>query len=502
MKFLKIILSRAAIISVLMLLQIAFFVAVIWNFHVYYWYFYIVLIILQIIIYIKINNKDIHPAQQILWISLLMVIPIVGLSLYLLFGENRYSSKNKKRFIKINDKRNKYLTQRQQDVEHAYLGQSNFIFNTLKYPCYNNTKTQYFAQGETFFESLKIDLQNAKKFIFLEFYIIDRGALWDEIYAILKQKIAQGVEVKLIYDDLGTIYKIPSNFYKKLNKEGFDCIPFNRYYPFLTVLHNNRDHCKIMIIDGKVAYTGGVNLADEYVNRKKKMKFHWKDGGMRMEGDAAESLTISFLTIYESYNKKPNYSKYLSKENESEFSDGVVQPFVTGPKPFYKENYALYIYLNLINEAKKSIYITTPYLIPDFQLANALTSAVKRGVDVRIVVPGSPDKKIIYLMTKTNCLKLMEDGIKVYTVPGTFVHTKSILADGNVGIIGTMNFDYRSFIHNFECGVWQTQTKALQELGEDYDNMFKLPPATKKDFKINFFTRSLANIMKVLSPLF
>ncbi len=500
MRFIKSIFSRATVISLLIIFQIAVLFMFIFNLTNYTWIYLTILPLFTIIAYIRINNKKLNPTQQILWITLLIVFPLLGLILYCIFGETRLLRREKKAFKNIYEKNKKYTSVTNLHLPD-YQGQSDYLFNTLGFPAFNNTSTRYFSSGEKFFEQLIVDLKSAKQFIFLEFYIINNGIMWNTILDNLVQKVKEGVKVKIVYDDIGTIANSSSRYPKTLRNKGIDCKIFNKYNLLTTVSHNNRDHRKIMIIDGKIAYTGGINISDEYIN-KDNNHHYWKDTAERIEGNAVQNFTLSFLNIYELSGGIADYDKYLAI-NHNQPQDGFVQPFVTGPMPFYNDTHAINILLNLINQAKKKLYIVTPYFIPDYQIMNALIVAQNRGVDVRMIIAHIPDKKIVYLITRANCVELIKNGIKVCRYKNAFVHAKSVLVDDEVGLIGSINFDFRSFVHNFECGIWQYKTNALKELKEDCEDMFNTHGYIEiKDLKVNFFEKTIANIFKVLYSIF
>lgn len=500
MRFIKLLFSRATIISLVIILQVAAFTMLFLDIHKFNWTYSLVLLLLELIVYIRIINKKMNPSQQVLWITLVIALPVLGLCLYLIFGETRFLRHEKKMFKKLNQKNAKFSKTKNLQLPD-FQGQSDYLFNSLNHPAFDNTQTKYFNSGETFFKAMLDDVKNAKHFILLEFYIINSGKMWNQLLELCIAKAKQGVEVKLLYDDIGTINNLSSRKPKQLQKLGIDCKIFNKYNFLTTIAHNNRDHRKIIVVDGKIAYTGGINISDEYININK--SYYWKDSAIRLEGEAVKSFTKSFLNMFEiSGGIIEGYEKYLEVQT-THVKDGYVQPFATGPLPFYSDTHTINILLNLINQARKKIYISTPYFVPDYQIMNALLIAHKRGVDVRIIIPGVPDKKIVYLITRANCAELVKQGIKVTRYKDAFVHAKSLLVDDEVGIIGSINFDFRSFVHNFECGVWQYKTNALQQLKKDYEEMFAEHGYIEvKDLKINFFERTIANILKVLYSIF
>ena len=305
-----------------------------------------------------------------------------------------------------------------------------------------------------------------------------------------------------MYDDIGSINKIKSNYYKKLRKMGIACVKFNRFKPIMTAVHNNRDHRKITVIDGTIGYTGGINFADEYINEKT-LYGHWKDTGIRLEGEAVKNLTIMFLQNYSVWNKKEEQmANYIPLQTNTDYKDGVVFAFGDGPNPLYPEAVGENAYLNIINNAKKYVYITTPYLIIDYLLLNALRNASLRGVDVKIITPHIPDKKTVFLLTRSNYTALIEAGVKIYEYTPGFIHSKVILSDDEVAIVGTINLDYRSLVHHFENGVWLYKTSSIKSIAFDLQNTLSVSKQiSKKDAKQNFFVRIICSILNLFSPL-
>ena len=326
--------------------------------------------------------------------------------------------------------------------------------------------------------------------------------MWDGIHEILKQKAAAGVEVRVMYDDIGCAGLLPGSYYKKLKKEGIDCVKFNPFRPVVSGIHNNRDHRKITVIDGKVGYTGGVNLADEYINETSRFG-HWKDTALKIQGSAVSNLTVLFLQLFDAMRKSfSDFEKYLGTDYESFDEDGYIHPFGDGPKPFYSELVGSNNFINIINSAEKYVWISTPYLIPDYNLLSALRSAAYRGVDVRIITPGIPDKKIIFNMTRSNYKYLLQAGVKIYEYSPGFIHAKEMLADGVTAFVGTVNLDYRSLVHHYECGAVLYKTPCISEIEEGFEETLQASrEITDDNFKMNFFASLLNGILDLFSPM-
>lgn len=362
-----------------------------------------------------------------------------------------------------------------------------------------------------FLKDLLIELKRAKKFIFMEYFIIKPGMMWDSIHEVLIDKVKENVDVRIIYDDIGSLGYLESDYYKKLQKEGIKCYKFNPFYPILSGIYNNRDHRKITIIDGKIAYTGGINIGDEYINLKSPYG-HWKDSAIKLNGPAVNNLTKMFLEMYNSISKnEEDIEKYIKlniEENNNNLDNintdyGFVHPFGDGPKPIYKEQIAENNFINMINNAKKYVYITTPYLIIDYNLTTSLRSAALKGVDVRIITPHIPDKKIIFNLTRSSYKYLLEAGVKIYEYTPGFIHQKSLIVDDNLAFVGTVNFDYRSLVHHYECGVILYNTDSIKDIYIDIKNIIdESQEITLSNFKMRKIDKLISIILFIFSPLF
>ncbi len=377
--------------------------------------------------------------------------------------------------------------------------EANYIINNSRSNVYSHTKTEFLNPGSLFFSELLFELNKAEKYIFLEYFIIGDGIMWQKTLDILKKKVQNGVEVRLIYDDIGTINLLPVDFPEQMKKIGIDTIVFNPYKPSLDRFMNYRDHRKFAIIDGKVAFTGGINIADEYINRKERFGF-WEDSCVKLDGDAVKKVVVLYLEMWHFTTGIPqDYSRYIvDYKNES---DGYVIPF--SDEPLFRELIHENAYINIINDAKKYVYICTPYLILDDVMESSLIRAAKSGVNVKIITPHHPDKKTIFEMTQANYERLMRNGVMIYEfIPG-FIHTKMIISDDSTAIVGTCNFDYRSFYLHFENGVWMYGSKAVNEARDSFLNSLSVSKQMTDDiFKnISFGRRLLRSLLKVLAPL-
>lgn len=432
-------------------------------------------IIIAAITTVRIVIRDMSPDEKMSWLVVLVFAPIIGSLLYLFFSHPYLSRRRMLLHMDIRARSAKYYVSKDDcaDVLGDRLRSSRFIYEAAGAAPYKYSDVKYLPSGEAFFEQLKQELEKARKHIFMEYFIIERGKMWDEIESILVRKVSEGVVVKVMYDDIGNLTHAKRGFWKELRAKGIECLRFNPLRPVMSAIYNNRDHRKITVIDGVTAFVGGVNLADDYINETHRLG-EWKDCAVMVRGAAVRSLSIMFLTAYDSQDDKQleNYDEYFPEFYEYFDEEGIVQPFADGPRPLYPTHVAENVILDIIDGAKKYVYITTPYLIINHNLITALCRAAISGVDVRIVTPRIPDKKIVFWITRRNYKKLLRSGVRIYEfVPG-FVHAKTYLSDDEVGMVGTINMDYRSLVHHYECGVWMYKTSCLKDIKADHEKLF------------------------------
>ena len=421
-------------------------------------------------------------AYKISWILFILFFPVVGLVAYILWGNSKLK---KKRALELKKVRTdtEDLLKNSEDLaikiksEDAYkYNMVNYATKISGYPLYENEGVEYFEIGEKFFDSLKKDLQKAEKYILLEFFIISKGRLWNEIFEILKVKSKNGVKVEMIVDSLGSLFKLPKNFTKDLENENIEVNYFNPFTLILNGYINYRDHRKIVVIDGKIAYTGGVNLADEYANIIERYG-HWKDGGVKIIGSATWSYTLMYLRNKEQITKRQvDYMWYKPLTSKSK-KEGYVLPFADGPDN--RKNPIENIYIQMVNYAKSYVYITTPYLILSENLLTALLNSARSGVSVKIVTPHIPDKKMVQIATRSYYEVLLEAGVEIFEYKPGFIHSKTMVSDDDTAIIGTANLDFRSLHLNFECVNFMYKTGEEISVKEDFERM------TKKCIKID-----------------
>ena len=441
------------------------------------------------------------------WIIPVLIFPILGGALYVIFKNSHLSKKvlarlqsEEKQAGLISYHTDGARTRLEKSTRDIQI-QSRYIHN-IGYPAFINTKTQYLSPGEKMFERMLDDLKNAERYIYMEYFIIGEGKMWGDILSVLEQKAAQGVDVKVIYDGFGCLNTLPNDYYKQLRQKGIGCIEFIPLVPLLTNLMNNRDHRKITVIDGRVGYMGGVNIADEYINAENRFG-HWKDCGLRLEGEAVISLAVMFSTMYNALSQKEKCDiAKLRPQGDICRCDGIVQPY--SDTPLDKEQVGRGIYLGMITRAKRYIYICTPYFIVDNEILTALLLAAKSGVDVRIITPFQGDKWYVHMTTRSYYRQLIDGGIKVYEYTPGFIHSKLLVCDDETASVGTVNLDYRSLYLHFECGVWLAECDSVADIKSDIvDTMEKSEIITDKSFqlKLSGLQRLISAVIKVFAPL-
>ena len=435
------------------------------------------------------------------WIVIILLFPLVGTLLYLILGYNKKISRTLKSIRSSENSARKYLVQDKnirKEIENN--SRIKYITDYSNYPVTTNNDVTYYPIGELVFNEMLKELIKAKKFIFFEYFIVAHGKMWGSILEILKQKVKEGVEVRVMYDDLGCVTTLDSLYPKQLEQFGIKCVVFNKLSPLSGIIMNNRDHRKMLIIDGKVAFSGGINIADEYINEIVRFG-HWKDNGIKVSGDAVWSYTVMFLTIWNAFDKiDSDFTKYKYKFPKSKVHKGYVAPY--GETPLDDEITGQNIYLNIINQANDYVYIFTPYLIVDTDMINALALAAKRGVDVRIVIPGIPDKKIVYSLSESYVEPLVKEGVRVYKYTPGFVHSKVFVADDNVATVGTINLDYRSLYLHFECGLYLEGAHCIKDIKKDLaQTIAKSKEVLKEEAKSSILKSIKQALLRLIAPL-
>ncbi len=504
----KIVFSRTMVTLTLLLIQ------VFWLFAGFRWLgeyseiSLLFMLVLSAALLVYIINKDETPEFKLTWVIPICAAPVFGALLYLFVAGNWGNIGLKKGLDKRRKETAAYMhteerTRREMEAASPHIaGLSRYTEEIGGFPAYRNSPVTYFPTGEAKFKDLLIELEKAKEFIFLEYFIVERGKMWNSILEVLKRKVQEGVEVRFMYDGMCSILLLPYSYPEKLQAMGLKAKMFAPIRPLMSTSQNNRDHRKIVVIDGRVAYTGGVNLADEYINEKVKFG-HWKDTAIKVEGDAVKSFTVMFLQMWNSSERgKEDYAKYMKSGLKPEGSGhGFVIPYGDGPA--LPENVAETVYLDMIHQAVRYVHIMTPYFIVDNAMLDALQYAARRGVDVKIMIPHIPDKKLIFAMSRTYYPDLLAAGIKVYEYEPGFIHAKVFTSDDEKAVVGTVNMDYRSLYHHFECAAYLYRNEAVADVEQDFqETLGRCIEVDMKYYKgINILNRLMGRVLRLVGPL-
>mgnify|MGYP003290974356 CR=1 FL=1 len=453
------------------------------------------------LIYI-LQTKD-NPMIKLSWSIMVAVLPVFGSLLYF-YVQKDIGHRVEQALIQTSIRESHKLLHKQEPPDAAdkrFLNMATYLQNYAGTNVCSNTSIKYFSLGELMFDEMLQQLETAEKFIFLEYFIIGNGYMWSRILEVLERKAKQGVDVRVMYDGTCAVTLLPYSYPKKLQALGIQCKMFSPLRPFVSTHYNNRDHRKILVVDGHTAFTGGVNLADEYINLTHPHG-HWKDTGIMLKGEAARNLTLMFLQMWNATEKKRDYEPFLSVQGSVDTSaPGYVIPY--GDNPMDRENVGKMVYLNMVNQAKNYVYIMTPYLILDNELITALELAAKRGVDVRLILPGTPDHWYVSVLAKTHYKELHEAGIKIYEYTPGFLHAKVFMCDDNEAVVGTINLDYRSLYLHFECAAYLYKTESLCDIKADFTETMKVSHLVTQE-NINgqsWLLRVGGALLKVAAPL-
>lgn len=503
-RLLRFILSRYFITAILILAEVALVDYMLYILAEHMLTVIVFAFVFYVVGFIHLVNRDVNPEYKIVWMAI-MLVPIGGVALYFLFFDRRLS----KREVQIlRDSYGELVGDADEgvkiDSDSPHYGKVQALLSDDPIAdVYGRTSSVFFSSGEEYFDSLIRDIEGAEKYIYLEYFIIDRGELWDRIHVILRQKAEAGLDIRILYDDIGCMQTLPSYYEYVLRNEGISAYRFGRVSPRLSSVHNNRDHRKIAIIDGKVGYTGGVNIADEYANIIERFG-HWQDGGIRLSGNGVKGLLRLFLSAWDfTLGRKTDYTAAISEiVEDGEGDGGLYVPFGSGPTPIYQQKVGKNLFLNIINQATRYVYITTPYLIIDYELTEALCKAASRGVCVRIITPGIPDKKIVKIMTKSAYPYLIKAGVEIYEYLPGFIHEKTVISDDRYLVTGTINFDYRSLMHHFEDGVLVLDSPVIFDAKAAYEQtLSKSDLRDQKEAKLTFVEWTFRNLIKIFAPL-
>ena len=502
---LRLIFSRLGMIVLLIILQLAIFTSLyVWADDYFTW-FNGAIRIFSVAMVLYLFNTDMDSTAKLTWLNLIMLFPIPA-SLFFWFTRRDIGHRAERALVQhaISESRER-ICQEKEVIYAPDLVNSGtddlcrYVNRSGCFPIYRGTHVQYFPSGEEKFAALIEELKKAERFIFLEYFIIDEGYMWGTVLNILAEKAAQGVEVRLLYDGMCEVSLLPHDYPKRLEKLGIKAKAFSPITPFISTTYNYRDHRKILVIDGKVAFNGGVNLADEYINARERFG-HWKDTAVMLRGKAVRSFTLMFLQMWNIGLPEPEWEKWLDTVYEVP-TDGYVMPY--GDHPLDNDKVGENVYMDILNHAKTYVHIMTPYLILDGEMESALKYAAERGVDVKLILPGIPDKKLAYSLAKAHYKSLVSAGVKIYEYTPGFVHAKVFVSDDEKAVVGTINLDYRSLYHHFECATYLFRTSCISDISADFNTTLKkcrqVTPDTIRHEKL--FYKVTGSIMKLFAPL-
>lgn len=504
--------GRTIVTFLLVFLQIAFYYFIVMQYYKNSVYFLMAFTGVSLLVVVFIINEQMNPMYKLSWIIPVVAVPIYGIPMYLLIRLQPRIYVMRRNLLKWWGKLTPYLKQKKDAVDSLCkeskdaFNTARYLNSTLHYPVYRNTSVEYFPSGETCFRKMLMELEKAEKFIFIEYFIIDRGIMWNAILEILKERVAHGVEVRVMYDGTCLVKLLPHSYEKQLKELGIKAKVFSPPVPAISIHQNNRDHRKIMVIDGKVAFTGGINLADEYINEIERFG-HWKDTAVMLRGEGVKTFTCLFLQLWNLDVKKKSkfvqdgeLRKYLF-EYTFEGAGGFVIPY--GDSPLDKENTGEQVYLDILNQAEKYVHIMTPYLILDNEMMMALKSAAKRGVEVKIIMPHIPDKKYAFHLARTYYPELLESGVKIYEYKPGFVHAKVFVSDNEKATVGSINLDYRSLFLHFECGVYMYGCDCINEIIQDFNSTLNECIEVTRQFYIDIPLRKklFGRVMRLFAPI-
>lgn len=514
----RIIFSRFFLVFVAIILEVVllFFLFDLLSSNLHLW---IILVFNFLITLIILNVKNQKDTYKIVWIIFINSLPGVGVLFYLYYVIQKKFNVGSRKLGKIiyeSKKYNKdYFPQVKNNIEISERnGILNYMYESAGYYPYFDNKLTYFSNGREYFDDVIKEIKKAEKFIFIETFILSDGVIWQEMFKILKEKVEAGVEVRIMYDGINTISSFGIRYTKFLRENGIKAKMFAKIIPLLSSNHNNRDHRKIIIIDDKIAYTGGINIADEYANIYKRFGV-WKDSAIKVEGMAAMSFTIMFLQIWsmtEDKNNQTEYNRYLIEvkknkildrkeisENENEDFSYII-PYADFPGD--TENVSEQLFKMMFNYAYKYIYVMTPYLIHEESMLDAIVRAKKRGVDVKIFTPHIPDKKLVFFVTRGNYRDLLANGVEIYEFQKGFVHSKVFLHDDKRAVVGTANLDFRSLYLHYEDGVYIYNDNVIKDIKDDFFNLIKYSKRIINFDEIPKYQRFLGGILKIFAPQF
>lgn len=502
---LRMIFSRTGLIALLLVVQFLVLFAIFFRLEAFLPHIYGGTAILIVGAVLYLINSHLDPTAKITWLVVIMLLPVFGSLLYLFSCRELGHRALRKRIQDLNRETEKALTQSPDTAEalqqenYGVAALARYVGSTGHYPVFTNTEVTYFPQGEDKFQAMLQELEKAEKFIFLEYFIVEEGMMWGKILDVLARKAKQGVEVRLIYDGTCELALLPKSYPKKLQQLGIQCRVFAPVTPFVSTHYNYRDHRKILVIDGHTAFNGGVNLADEYINRVEKFG-HWKDTAVMLKGEAVRSFTLMFLQMWGVGTKSEDVTPYLKSPSAGKHT-GYVMPY--GDCPLDDHRVGQQVYMDILNRAQRYVHIMTPYLILDAEMENALTYAARRGVEVTLLLPGIPDKRPPYALAKSHYKALLAAGVKIHEYTPGFVHAKVFVCDDREAVVGTINLDYRSLYHHFECATYLYGVDAVSQIEKDFQDTLRLcravtPESVKQE---KWYFKAMGYMLKVFAPL-
>lgn len=503
---LSIVFSRTVVTVVLVLAQ------AVWLFSVFYWlsdYSHLIsrvgLAVSALMCLALVRKDSTAPEFKISWMILFMLMPVQGGLLYLMWGNKRPAIPLRRRMERAEAELAPLRTG--DPAARAELARrdprlaetADYLQNYAASPVFGGTAVRYYPVGDVMLPDMLADLQAAQHSIFVESFIIGMGEMWGQIHEILRQKAAAGLDVRVIYDDAGCLSLLPHNYVDLLRADGIRAFSFNRCVPVLNLVLNNRDHRKIMVVDGRIAYTGGVNLADEYINAEQRFGY-WKDAAIRLEGAAVWNFTVMFLNAWNAFRPQETDYTAFAPTRLPAVQDGVVQPYADSPLD--EEPLAETVYLDILSQAQRYVYIYTPYLAVGEEMLDALKNAAKRGVDVRLILPGIPDKKLVFRLSRSYYLPLLRAGVRIYEFTPGFLHAKCYVSDDRVAVVGSINMDYRSLFLHFECGTLLFHNSQIAALRKDVERTLpQCREIQRSDCRTNLPGTALDSVLRLLSPL-
>ncbi|MBE7035694.1 MAG: cardiolipin synthase [Ruminococcaceae bacterium] len=504
-KWIRLLFRRRVAVVLSLLLQVILMIFMVYSSSRTYHWIHQGLTLISTVTVLHIISTGARSGTKLLWSVIILTFPLFGGLLYLMVELQGFTMSFKRRLSATEQVMEPHFVQDVKTYKQlsakwpVYANQYSYLTKTCGFRAYENGGTEYLSPGERCFEKMLAELEQAEKFIFLEYFIIQEGRFWNSILDVLKRKAACGVDVRLIYDDMGCFMLLPLDYQKQLEAFGIRCVVFNKFRPVLSTLQNHRDHRKIMVIDGRVAFTGGINLADEYINEIERFK-HWKDAAVMHRGHAVNSFTLMFLTMWQTLTGEEVKPEVFLSLPAPDMDEGFVIPFCDSPVDGEYVNERAY--MNLIHGAREYLYIETPYLIIDDAMVAALILAAKNGVDVRIMTPGVPDKWYAHMTTRSYYRELLEGGVAIYEYTPGFIHSKVMAADDAVAVVGTVNMDCRSLFLHFECATWLCGCRAIRHIRKDFtETLKKCKKIEVSDCKLGLFKRILQMVLRLLAPL-